>query len=335
MPLLGVPVISHVMNVVAAAGIAEVILAVNPGEGDVVAAAKSALPGHVKISAIEVGASRGLPEIILAGSHLLGDEPFVFYLADNLFEHEIAGCLRKFESIPGCDCCVAIVESRNPERFGAARLCGDRPSQFEEKPLQTFGMETVAGLYAYSPRVLQATADLLRAATRETSISALHQHFLDSGYCVTSVKSQGWWRDIGSVTDYREANELMLEALGALQNGSPSLSSRTQGQPGIDPTAEVIDSIVTAPCFISEGCRIERSTVGPYVVLGAGSVVVDSSINHTVILPGCRVNAGASVSRSVLGEECELSGPGQFADSRQISVILGDGCVVRLAHEPE
>lgn len=329
LPVAGEPMINYGIRDLVASGVKEVILATNPDDYEIVRVARSAVPTSVKISVVEASAERGLPDLILAARPFLGDQPFIFYLADNLFQNGIGRCVEAFLKVPGCDCCVMLAATERPENFGAVELDLNLPIRFEETPKSPKGMETVTGVYAYSNRVFDAVEQLTAETSGYLTMSELHQYLLSNGYAISWVRSHGWWRDAGSLADFREANELILKAQAGELRGAIDAYSRIEGSPIVRPTASVKDSLIIGPSFISEGCRIEKSTIGPYAVIGRASVIVDSTVVHSVLLPGCSVTGGLKVLNSLAGENCVLAGPGDVAES--LTVVLGDRCTFHMS----
>ena len=82
--------------------------------------------------------------------------------------------------------------------------------------------------------------------------------------------------------------------------GWPILTRQPQRAP-----ARVLDGAVVVDSLLSPGCRVEgrveRSVLGPGVVVAAGAVVRDS-----VVFPDTVVEAGATVDWAVVDERCRI-----------------------------
>ncbi len=61
------------------------------------------------------------------------------------------------------------------------------------------------------------------------------------------------------------------------------------------------------PCYVEDGVTIERSTVGPYVSIEAGTVVKDSVVTNAIVGRNCRLER-VRLDGAMLGDEVVLEG---------------------------
>jgi len=66
-------------------------------------------------------------------------------------------------------------------------------------------------------------------------------------------------------------------------------------------------STIRGPAVIGERCRIEGAFIGPYSAIGDGTVVAQSSIQHSVVLDGCRLEGIDRLEDSVLGRAVTIT----------------------------
>ena len=66
-------------------------------------------------------------------------------------------------------------------------------------------------------------------------------------------------------------------------------------------------STIRGPAVIGERCRIEGAFIGPYTAIGNGTVVAQSSIQHSVVLDGCRLEGIDRLEDSVLGRAVTIT----------------------------
>ena len=114
---------------------------------------------------------------------------------------------------------------------------------------------------------------------------------------------RGYWRDVGSLDAYYDANMDLLAPvpLFSLYNSQwPMYSLQLPLPPaklshGADGTpARVTNSLLGAGAIVSGGA-VERSIIGPDVFIDSGAEITDS-----ILFPGVRVQAGARLHRCII-----------------------------------
>jgi glucose-1-phosphate adenylyltransferase len=116
-------------------------------------------------------------------------------------------------------------------------------------------------------------------------------------------REQGYWRDVGTLDAYYEANMDLIAPVPVfnLYNGAwPVLSHQpplppAKISPGSGGEPASVDASLLCQGSIVSGGHVERSIVGPGAFLGLGARVVDS-----IVFPGVRVEQGASLRRCVV-----------------------------------
>lgn len=131
--------------------------------------------------------------------------------------------------------------------------------------------------------------------------------FTDS--CVNMVGQQPYWRDVGTVDAYWEANiELtkVVPELNLYDDQWPLLSQQPQLPPAKfvfdDETRRglAVDSLVSSGCIVS-GATVRRSILFAKVRVGDYSLVEDS-----VILPDVVIGRNVTLKRAVIDKHCVL-----------------------------
>jgi glucose-1-phosphate adenylyltransferase len=137
---------------------------------------------------------------------------------------------------------------------------------------------------------------------------AVHAHrFQDS--CVNMAESGPYWRDVGTVDAYWEANidlTHVVPELNLYDDDWPILSLQRQLPPAKfvfdDPSRRgmAIDSLVSGGCIVS-GAVVRRTILFSKVRVGEGSLIEDS-----VVLPNVVIGRDVRLSRTVIDKHCEL-----------------------------
>ncbi len=121
--------------------------------------------------------------------------------------------------------------------------------------------------------------------------------------------AQPYWRDVGTIEAYWEANMDLRAVKPALNLYNRQWPLRTNSYP--DPPAkftfddenrrgEAVDSIVSGGCILSGG-RVRNSILGRGVKVHAGALVEDS-----VILDNCDIGRRAKIRRAILDKNVRV-----------------------------
>jgi glucose-1-phosphate thymidylyltransferase len=203
------------------------------------------------------------------------DRPTVIIFGDTIFKADLASL-----GMGGEDGRLFVQEVEDPRRFGIAVLEGDYVKRLVEKPKEPVGNLAVVGIY-----YVRDPAHLMRAIDRvierdqqiggEFYLADALQQMIEDGvrFRVSPVEV---WADCGTVPALLDTNRFLL-ANGHSRDPERAQRSAIVQPVYVDPTAELIDSVIGPNVSIGPNVRIVRS-------------IVEDSI----------VNEGAQIERSVL-----------------------------------
>jgi len=97
----------------------------------------------------------------------------------------------------------------------------------------------------------------------------------------------------------------------------------------IEAGAEIVRSTVRGPAIIGPGTRVVDSYIGPYTSVASDCEIVDSELEHSVLLDRSRVVSAGRLSDSLIGKDAEVVR--SEATPRATRVMLGDHSRVELA----
>jgi glucose-1-phosphate adenylyltransferase len=126
--------------------------------------------------------------------------------------------------------------------------------------------------------------------------------------CVNMVGERPYWRDVGTLDAYWEANldlTRIVPELNLYDEGWPVLGRQPMRPPAKfvfddDRRGTSLDSLVSAGCIVSGG-TVRRSILFHKVNLSDHSLVEDS-----VVLPSVRVGRRVTVRRAIVDKRCVL-----------------------------
>jgi len=153
--------------------------------------------------------------------------------------------------------------------------------------------------------------DLVPALLRAGRRIRVHS-FVDS--CVNMVAGKPYWRDVGTLDAYWEANMDLARVQPELNMYDRTWPVRTLEEDlppakfifdGPDPHGQALDSLVSSGCIVS-GASILHSLLFTNCVVERGSIVEDS-----IVLPEVRIGRGVRLRRAIVDKFCVL--PDGFA----------------------
>ncbi|MBU4142189.1 glucose-1-phosphate thymidylyltransferase, partial [Patescibacteria group bacterium] len=154
------PMIFYALEKIAETGIKEVGITLNPGDTIFPKAVGDGKKWGVKITYIEqIGGPLGLAHVVKVAEPFLKNDPFVFYLGDNIVLSGIGGFIKKFEE-EKLNCLLALSKVKDPERFGVPEIKGGKILKVEEKPQNPKSNFAVTGIYIYDHNVFGILKDL-------------------------------------------------------------------------------------------------------------------------------------------------------------------------------
>jgi glucose-1-phosphate thymidylyltransferase len=332
-PIANKPMIHYALEAVAAAGIEEIGISINPNTGeDLKAALGMGEAWGVRLTYILQEAPLGLAHVVRVAEPFLRGDRFVFYLGDNLIVGGITRFLERFEASED-DCHLVLACVRDPQRFGVAEVQDGRVVCVEEKPSQPKSDLAVAGIYCYSEAIFEAVHALHPSGRGELEISDAHQYLIEHGHRVSFSEATGWWKDTGKPEDLLEANRVvldtMLPGLGPEIQGEVDAASDIAGKVLVEAGAQIVGSQIRGPAIIGAHTIVQQSYIGPYTSLGSHGIVRNSEVEYSIICPGTQIlDATVRIERSLLGREVTIR-RGQTRPTTQ-KFIIGDQSVIEL-----
>ncbi|MBQ3126933.1 MAG: glucose-1-phosphate adenylyltransferase, partial [Clostridia bacterium] len=217
----------------------------------------------------------------------------------------------------GADATIAVIEVPIEEasRFGIMNTDDDwRIVEFEEKPPQPKSNKATMGIYIFNTDVL--TDYLIRDEADEKSAKDFGKNIipamLEDGLKMYAYPFVGYWKDVGTLDSFWEAN---MDLLGEhpvfdLYSGK-KIFSRTEARPPqyIGASAELSDSLITEGCEIYG--KVEHSVLFGDVRVEPGAVVRDS-----ILMGNISVEAGAVIEYAIIDSDCTIGAKAQVGKPR-------------------
>jgi len=307
-PVANEPILGYVFRHIQDAGIKEVGVVVSPETGnDVRRFLGKGNRWRVRITYILQAEPLGLAHAVKIARPFLGDSAFVMYLGDNLLAQGIREFTEAFHAA-ALDALIFLKEVENPQAFGVAVLNkkGD-VIKLIEKPKKPPSNLALVGVYFFSPKIHEAIDRIRPSARGELEITDAIQALMRGGGSVRGQILKEWWLDTGKKDDFLAANTVVLDDyIKRDVQGSVDSKSKVSGRVRIDKTAKIVNSSIRGPVVIGKRCKIVDAFIGPYTTIGHGTRVINSAIEHSVILDKCSIENITRLEDSLIGREARV-----------------------------
>ncbi len=334
-PVANKPILFYGIEDMVAAGIKEIGIIVGETAPEIVAAVGDGSRWGAEVTYIRQDAPLGLAHCVLIARDFLGDDDFVMYLGDNMLQQGLEEFVDAFEaqraSAPGEHSAqILLAHVDDPRQSGVAVLGPDgEVVQLIEKPVDPPSDLAVVGVYLFDPRIHDAVRAIEPSARGELEITDAIQWLIDQGTRVRHEILRGWWIDTGKKDPLLESNRLVLETLIPRIDGVVDAASRIEGRVVVEAGAEIIGSTVRGPAIIGERTRLVNSYIGPFTSIAADCEILDSEVEHSVLLDNSRVVSVTRLTDSLIGKHVEVLRSGETP--RATRLMLGDHSRVELA----
>jgi glucose-1-phosphate adenylyltransferase len=205
--------------------------------------------------------------------------------------------------------------------FGIAIVDDDnRLTAWEEKPKKASNNLASMGIYVFN-------TDFLSYCLRE-----IPEHDFGKNVITTVIRThkvqaymfEGYWRDVGTLYSYWNANMDLLRPDSGLNLSAWKVFTNLEeeGRRGDRQPTRIMASASVANRFISQGCVIEgevaNSILSPGVTVLRGAKVANAVVMHDVTIePGAQVDRVIADKLSRFGSRCQVGiGKGQKANKR-------------------
>jgi len=327
-PIANKPILSYALEYVRDAGIKQVGIITNKAGAEVKEAYGNGRKMGLSITYIPQEKPAGLADCVKIAQSFIGDEPFVFYLGDNIIVGGIKRFIAEFQSCQS-NCHLVLAKVPDPERFGVPEIRNGKIVKVEEKPKLPKSDYAVTGIYLYDRTIFEAVNSIQPSRRGELEISDAHQYLINKGLKVTYSEITGWWKDTGKPYDLLEANRLVLDNITADVKGKVDSHSVISGRVVIGEGAEIQNSNIRGPAIIGAGTRIVHAYIGPYTSIERNCLIQNSEVEFSIISENCKIiNQKIRIESSLLGKNVVIS----EAKSQPFTnrFIVGDQSIIEI-----
>ncbi|KAB7528702.1 nucleotidyltransferase [Flagellimonas olearia] len=219
--------------------------------------------------------------------------PAVIAYADTLIR-------ANFDLDKSADSVIWVKQVERPEAFGVVKLSKDNHIvELVEKPQEFVSDLAVIGIYYFKDvgvlkSELQHVLDNDITNGGEYQINDGIKRMMEKG--MKFVPGQvDEWMDCGNKNVTVETNQRML---GFLEKDGENL---------IADTVKTENANIIEPCFIGENVVLKNTTVGPFVSVGANTILENSTIKNSLIQNNTKIS-NANLDNAMIGNHVVFNG---------------------------
>jgi NDP-sugar pyrophosphorylase family protein len=317
-PVVDRPFLRHQLDLLAGAGIREVVFSVayRPERIEAVFGDGSSLGMRIRYAVEDSplgtgGAVRNALELL--------DQRTVVLNGDVLTDVDLAAVVARHQQA-GASATILLTPVANPAAYGLVETdADDRVRRFLEKPRpeQITTNRINAGIYVLESKALELMKPGVNISIERFFFPAL----LERGDLVLGPVHQGYWIDIGTPEKYLQVHRDILN-----QRFPVPLDGVARSGGFVHPMASVAEgALLDGHFYVGPGCRVAAGArLGPDAVLVADvEVSTGAYVRDSVLWRGVRVGADCEVESSLLGPGVKLGRSSVVRDA-----ALGEGSVV-------
>jgi len=215
---------------------------------------------------------------------------------------------------------IVLTRVENPLPFGIVITDKKgRITRFLEKPGwgEVFSDTINTGIYILEKDILE----FIPENTEFDFSKELFPRLLERKKPIYGYIAEGYWKDVGSLEEYRQANmDILLGEVSVKMPGEEIGNKGVWVSEGsrIDYTSKLEGpNIIGANCKIDADTRIVNSVIGSNVAVEEGAVIIDS-----VIWDNVKVSRGAFMQENVIAGDTEIAEAAHLSEG----VIVSDHC---------
>lgn len=227
----------------------------------------------------------------------------------------------------GADCTIAVMEVDWDEasRFGIMNTDDEgKIVEFEEKPEKPKSNLASMGIYVFNWKVLRK--ELIEDYENKDSSNDFGHDIipkmLEQGSPLYVYKFDGYWKDVGTVRSFWQANLDLIDPdneLGIYDDNWKIYTKSLNLPPHrVGKKAELTDTLVNEACIIDG--KVNHSVLFSDVVIEEGAEVYNS-----VLLNGVKIKSGIKIYNAVVAEDMELTEDIGKEDDEKVYLVSTEG----------
>lgn len=323
-PIGNRPIMEHIIGLLKSHHITEIVATLYYLADEIQAYFGDGSDFGVNLTYAVEGSPLGTAGSVKQAEAQLKDDPFIIISGDSLTDCDLEKAMQ-FHRDKGSIATLILYRVQTPLEFGVVITDEEgRIQRFLEKPAwsEVFSDTVNTGIYILDPEVF----DLMEPGIAYDWSIDIFPRLLELGRPLYGFVMEGYWCDIGSLAQYREANEHFLG--GRLSLGMDEDYTETHESGIYIGANSKLDDTVTLvpPVLLGRNVSIKSgSRIGPYTVLGDNTTVEgQATVDRTVVWDNVYIGHNASIhgsiiaSRAIIKRDCII----------RENTVIGERCLI-------
>lgn len=319
------PILCHVIDALAAAGVDEIaILAPVELVEEIAISIEGDDHPRPPVCYLTHEAKGDPADAVRSIARFADGAPTIVHRSDGLLGQPLGPFLEVL-SADGSDVVLLVAQgARNSEALGAATQQVLRVAELDPTT-SSLGM---AGVCLLGPNALDDLSYPSTSAAVE--LRTLAECLIERESAHMQVRVVREWRAfLGDAVDLLDMNRVVLDSLEPEASPPQRDGNRFEGQVLVDPEASVSGSVICGPVIIGAGAHISDSYIGPHTSIGERVHVEGAEIERSILFAGSSViHVGGRLVGSIVGREARVFR--DFSVPRAMRLQVGDGDKVAL-----
>lgn len=225
------------------------------------------------------------------------------------------------------DCTIAVMEVDWDEasRFGIMNTNEEgKITEFEEKPENPKSNLASMGIYVFNWKILRKALiedDQNPESTNDFGHDIIPK-MLDDGQNLYVYKFDGYWKDVGTVRSYWQANLDLIDPNNELdiydEDWKIYTTSHNLPPHRIGPNGKLMDALVNEACVID-------GLANNSVLFSNVTIEENAEVHNSVLLNGAKVKSGVKIYNCVVAEDVEITEDIGDESSNKVYLVSFDG----------
>lgn len=323
-PVCNMPIMEHILGLLRQHGIREVVATLHYLADEIQNYFGDGSEFDIKLTYTVEDTPLGTAGSVLLAREQLKDGTFLIVSGDGLTDCDLADAIR-FHREKGSVATLILARVPNPLEFGVVITKEDgRIDRFLEKPgwSEVFSDTVNTGMYILEPAVL----DLMEEGKAYDWSRDVFPLLLSEGKPMFGYVMDGYWADLGSLPQYREAQHHLLARDVDLTIPGTEVS------PGIWLGANcVIDENATLipPVCLGRNCKVRAGArIGPHTSIGDNALIEEGAvIERSVVWDSAYVGPNVALHSAICCSRVTVKKDAQVGED----AVVGDRCLIDVA----
>ncbi len=320
-PVCNQPIMEHILTLLKRHGVEEVVATLHYlaeeiqgyfGDGS-----DFGIPVRYSIEETPLGTAGSVKQ----AEAILRDGPFFIVSGDALTDCDLAKALA-FHKEKGSMATLILYRVQSPLDFGVVITDDEgRVQRFLEKPSwsEVFSDTVNTGMYILEPEIF----DYMQAGKSYDWSSDIFPRLLEEGKPMFGYIMDEYWTDVGSLTQYRDAQEDLLSGRVDL----PIQGHRARSGLVLGPNCSIDDAAeIVPPVCIGRNCKVKKGAkIGPHTVLGDNVFIEEgATVERSVLWDGAYIGPNVSVQSAIICSRATIKRDSVINEE----AVIGDRCFV-------